>query len=103
MGGRICKRASKPWQTHEQWTSFGHTQKWSTRKAQTLLACTQPIQEVVGRGSEVREGMVWRWGEGKTYSKVPAQVLLGKMSRWDDIPPKRSKDELKPLGVCHKG
>ena len=27
---------------------------------------------VVGHGSEVREGMVWRWGEGKVYSGVPA-------------------------------
>lgn len=25
------------------------------------------------------------------------------MSYWDDIPPKRSKDELEPLGACHEG
>ena len=46
--------------------------------------------------------MVWRWGEGKTYSRVPAQALLGKISCWDDIPPKGSKDELGPLGACHE-
>ena len=42
-------------------------------------------------------------GRGKTYSKAPAQALLGEMSYWDDIPPKRSKDELEPLGACHEG
>ena len=43
-------------------------------------------------------------GRGKkTYSGVLAQVLLGEMSCWDDMPPKRSKDELQPLGVCHEG
>ena len=67
------------------------------------LACTKPIQEVVGHGLEVREGMVWRWGEGKTYSGVPTQALLGKMSCWVDIQPKRSKDELESLGACHEG
>ena len=47
--------------------------------------------------------MVWRWGEEKTYSGVPAQALLGEMSYWNEIPPKRSKDELEPLGACHEG
>jgi len=47
--------------------------------------------------------MVWRWGEGKTYSGVPAQVFLGEMSCWDDIPSKGSKDELRPLSACHEG
>ena len=41
--------------------------------------------------------MVWQWGEGKTYSRVPTQAFLGEMSCWDDIPPKRSNDELEPL------
>ena len=58
---------------------------------------------VVGHGSEVREGMVWRWGEEKAYSRVLAQILLGEMSCWDDMPPKRGKDELEPLGACHEG
>ena len=47
--------------------------------------------------------MAWRWGEGKTYSGVPTQALLGEMSCWDDIPSKESKDELGPLGACHEG
>ena len=47
--------------------------------------------------------MVWRWGEGKTYSGVPAQTLLGEMFYWDDIPPKGGKDELRPLDACHEG
>ena len=42
-------------------------------------------------------------GRGKTYSRAPAQALLGEMSYWDDIPSKRSKDELEPLGACHEG
>ena len=46
---------------------------------------------VVGHGLEVREGMVWRYGEGKAYSRVPVQTLLGEMSCWDDIPPKRGR------------
>ena len=46
---------------------------------------------------ELRRGMVWRWGEGKAYSGVLAQILFGVMSCWDDLPPKRSKDELEPL------
>ena len=35
---------------------------------------------VVGHRSEVREGMIWRWGEGGAYSGVLAQTLLGEMS-----------------------
>ena len=48
----MCRQASKPWQM--QRATLGHTQKLSTRKAQTLPAYTQPIQEVVGHESEVR-------------------------------------------------
>ena len=103
MDGRICRQASRPWQTHKQQTSFERTQKWCTRKAQTSLACTQLIQEVVGHGLEVRKGMVWWWGERKAYSRVFTQALLGKMSCQDDILPKRRKDELEPLGACHEG
>ena len=47
------------------------------------------------------------WSSGgereKTYSVVLAQALLGEMSCWDDMPPKRSKDELEPPGACHEG
>ena len=58
---------------------------------------------VVGHRSKVKEGMVWRLGEGKAYSGVPAQILLRVMSCWDDIPPKRRNDELEPLGAYHEG
>ena len=58
---------------------------------------------VVGHGPEVKEGVVWQWGEGKAYSGVPAQTLLDEMSCWDDIPPKRGKCELESLGACHEG
>ena len=39
----------------------------------------------------------------KTYYGVLAQILLGEMFCWDDMLPKRSKDELEPPGVCHEG
>ena len=58
---------------------------------------------LVGHGPEVIEGMVWRWGEGKAYSRVLAHILLGVMSCWNDIPPKRRQDELELLGACHEG
>ena len=47
--------------------------------------------------------MVCRWGEGKTYYEVPVRALLGEASCWDDIPPKRNKAKLEPLGACHEG
>ena len=47
--------------------------------------------------------MVWQWGEGKTYSGVPARILLGMIFNWDDIPSKRRKDELESLGACYEG
>ena len=40
---------------------------------------------------------------GKTYFEVPTRALLGEVSCWDDIPSKRSKIELEPLGACHEG
>ena len=44
---------------------------------------------MVGR----RENLLWGSCSGS----------LGEMSCWDDIPPKKSKDELEPLGACHEG
>ena len=49
----------------------------------------------VDRGLVVRESVIWRWGKGGAYFRVPVQALLGAMSCWDDIPPKRGKHELK--------
>ena len=73
------------------------------RKAQTSLACTQPIQDTVRLW--VRRKRTWFGGgeRGKTYFEVPARALLGEVSYWDDIPPKRSKAELEPLSACHEG
>ena len=47
--------------------------------------------------------MVQWWGEGKAYSGVPDQILLGLMLDWDDLPLKRSKNELELQGACHEG
>ena len=96
----MCKRASRPWQTQQ--ASFGHIQKLSTYEAQTSPAYTQPIQEVVGHGSEVKGyGLVVGRGENLFWGSCSDS--FGEMSYWDDIPPKRSKDELEPLGACHEG
>ena len=55
--------------------------------------------------SWVKGKRAWFGGgkRGKTYFEVPARALLGEVSCWDDIPPKRSKAELEPLGACHEG
>ena len=75
-------------------------------------ACTQGSDTVylylantgeVGHGSEVREGVVWRWGEGGAYFRVPAQVLLGEISCWYGVSFKRGKYELEPLDACYRG
>ena len=47
--------------------------------------------------------MVCGGERGKTYIEVLVWAFLGEVSRWDDIPPKRSKVELEPLGACHEG
>ena len=55
----------------------------------------------MGHESKVRRyGLVV--GRGKTYSRIPAQALLGEMSYWDDMPSKRGKYELELLGACHR-
>ena len=73
-------------------------------KQQTSFQCTPEVEHVqgpgttnlypantgiVGHGLEVRGGMNWRWGEGKTYFGVSTHILLGVMPCWDDIQPKR--------------
>ena len=83
--------AGQPWQTHEQQTDFGHTRKRGTRKTQTSLAYTQPVQDTVR--SWVRGKRAWFGGgeKRKTYFEVPTRALLGEVSCWDDIPPKGAK------------
>ena len=73
------------------------------RKAQTSPAYTQLIQEVVRSWVKGKRAWSSSGERRKTYYGVPAKTLLGEMSCWDDILPKISKDELKPLGACHEG
>ena len=40
---------------------------------------------------------------GKLILGFLLKLLWGEMSCWDDIPPKRSKHELKPLDTYHRG
>ena len=56
----------------------------------------------VGHGLEVKKGMVWWWGEEGAYFGVIAQAILGKISCWDYLSPKRDKHELESLGVCYR-
>ena len=58
--------------------------------------------EEVGHRSEVREGVVWQWGETGAYFGVPVQTLLEEMFCWDVIPLKIGKHELESLGACYK-
>ena len=96
---RTASYAGQPRQTHKQQADFGHTWKKGTRKAQTSPANTDTVR------SWVRGKRAWFDGgeRGKTYFEVPAWALWGEVSCWDDIPPKRSKVELDPLGARHKG
>ena len=88
---------------HKQQTSFQRTQEVEHTQGPGTTNLYLVNIGVVGHGLEVREGTVWRWGEEKAYSGFLVHILLGVMSCWDDIPPKRRKDELEPLGACHKG
>ena len=103
MSSRMHRRVSRSWQTHEQRTSFWRTQEMEHVQSLGTTNLYLTNTRVVGHGLEVRGGMVWRWGEGKAYSRVLAQTFLGEISCWDDIPLKRGKDELEPLGACHEG
>ena len=78
MGSRMCRQASRPRQTHEQQADFRYTWKWSTRKAQTSPACTQPIQEVVK--SWVRGKRAWSSGreKGKPILRFLLRLFWGK-------------------------
>ena len=76
----MCRGASRPRQA--QRASLGHTLKLSTRKAQTSPAYTQPIQGVVGHGSEVRGyGLAVERGENLFWDSClgsfGGNVLLG--------------------------
>ena len=39
---------------------------------------------------------------GNGYYGIPTQALLGEMSCYDNIPPKREIDELESLGACRR-
>ena len=61
--------------------------------------------------ANIRSGGLWVRGHGlavgrekkKTYSGVLTHALLGEMPCWNNMPPKKSKDELEPSGACHEG
>ena len=77
------------------------------RKARTRPIPHQPIPSQYrtrwDHGSEVRgHGLVVGRGKRPIF-EVPVRALLGEVSYWDDIPPKRSKTKLKPLGAYHEG
>ena len=63
------------------------------------------MEERHAQGLDLTILRAWFGGgeRGKTYFEVLARTLLGEVSCWDDIPPKRSKAELEPLGAYHEG
>ena len=97
--GRLCRPTR---QTHEQQVDFGHTWKRGTRKAQTPLAYTQPIQDMVR--SWVRGKGVWFGGgeRGKPILGFLLGLFWGKCSVGMTYH-QTGKAELEPLGACHEG
>ena len=73
---RMSGRMHRPWQIHEQQTSFQRTQEVEHVQGLGTTNLYPANTGVVGHGLEVREGMVWWWVEGKAYSRVPAHILL---------------------------
>ena len=79
MNGRLCSRqAPRPRQTREQQADLGHIWKEGTRKAQTSLACTQPIQDAVR--SCVRGKRAWFGGgeRGRPILRFLPGLIWGK-------------------------
>ena len=70
---RLCRQASRPWQTSEQQADFGHIWKEGTRKVQTSPTCTQPIQDAVRLW--VRDKRAW-FGDGERGKPI-LRFLLG--------------------------
>ena len=71
--GRLCRQAFRPRRTSEQQIDFGHIWKEGTRKAQTSLSCTQPIQDAVR--SWVRSKRTW-FGGTERFKPI-LRFLLG--------------------------
>ena len=81
------------------------TYKPISRSRQDLDTTSLYPANIRSGGSWVRgkkgHGLAGERGE-KTYFRVLAQALSEEISYWDDMPSKRSKDELEPLGACHE-
>ena len=77
MSDKMHKWAFKPWQMHEQWTSFWRTREVEHAQDPGTTNLYLANTGVVGHGSEIREGMVSWWGEGKTYSGVLLKFFWG--------------------------
>ena len=75
-----AKHTQDPGTTNLYLANIGSGGSWVRGKRRHGLA--------IGRGKKPILGFLLR-------------VFWGEMSCWDDMPPKRSKDELEPLGACH--
>ena len=103
---RVAERANKP---------SGHGKRMYNKQAMDTHGSGARIRlrHHLLVPNQYRSGGPWvrgkkRYGlavgrKGKAYYGVLALALLGEMSCWDDIPPKREKDELKSLGTCYRG
>ena len=96
--GRTYRPISRSRQMHEQ-------QAKKVKHAQDLGTTNLYPTNIGSGGSWVRgkRGHGLAVGREKTYFGVFARALLEEMSCWDNMPPKRSKDELEPLDACYKG
>ena len=89
---------------HEGHKSDGFRRKWSIHIGPRHHL--HVLNQYRGGGPWVR-GMT-RCGlvvgrKGKPILGFPLKFHWEEMSCWDDISPKRSKHELKPLDACHRG
>ena len=60
ISGRMHRQVSRPWQTHEQQTSFWRTQEVEHAQRPGTTNLYPSNTRVVGHGSEVRASMIWR-------------------------------------------
>ena len=81
-----------------------HEQRLKKVKHAQDLGTTSLYPANIGSGESWVRGHGLAVGNGKKpIIGFLLRLFLGEMSCWDDMPPKRSKDELEPPSTCHEG
>ena len=95
MHDRTYRTISRTWQVHERVKKVKHAQDSDTTSL--YLA-------------NIGSGGLWVRGHGLVVGRRKKPILefllklfWGECSNWDDMPPKRSKDELESPGACNEG